>query len=356
MLKIIVDCMSGECPPEEAVKGAVAGAVECGAALILVGDEAQIRSALRAEEPSIAIAKENITVIDAPGAPVTMNDDPSCVIKQKRDASMPMALRLLAEGKGDAVVSAGNTGALFVGATLIVKRIRGMRRAALGAIVPLGKPILIVDAGANTDAQPEHLLDFALLGNLYMKKVALLKSPKVGLINNGAEEKKGTELYVETHRLLKEADRRAELRFIGNIEGRDLPAGKADIVVCDGFTGNIVLKLCEGFGLFIKKTLTDMFYSSLKAKLGAVFVMNNVKALKKKMDYSEHGGAPFLGIAKPVIKAHGSSGAKSIRACVIQAKNYAASNIIGEFEALLKKREEQAEEKDSAFVKEKHES
>ena len=240
---------------------------------------------------------------------------------------MPTALRLLAEGKGDAVVSAGNTGALFTGATLIVRRIKGMRRAALGAIIPLGKPMLLVDAGANTDVLPEHLLDFARMGDLFMRRVMRVSDPKVGLINNGTEEKKGTELYREAHVLLKESD----LHFIGNIEGRDVPEGKADVIVCDGFTGNIVLKLCEGFGLFIKKTLKDIFFRNARTKVGAVLVKDSIDSLKKKMDYSEHGGAPFLGISKPVIKAHGSSNEKSIRRCILQAKDYAESGIIDDF-------------------------
>jgi glycerol-3-phosphate acyltransferase PlsX len=173
------------------------------------------------------------------------------------------------------------------------------------------------------------------MGNLYMKKVAKVKEPKVGLINNGEEEKKGTELYVKAHQLLKNAN----LNFIGNIEGRDVPSGVADVIVCDGFTGNIVLKLCEGFGLFLKKTLNQMFRRNAVTKVGAVFVSESIKNLKKQMDYSEHGGAPFLGISKPVIKAHGSSNARSISFCILQAKNYATSDIIEEFYSLAQNKD-----------------
>ncbi len=322
-MRIIVDCMSGDNAPEAIVKGAATGAAEHGVEVLLVGDEHKIRKILRENK----LPDERVSIYHTPDAPVTMDDEPGCVMKEKKDASMPTALRLLAEGKGDAVVSAGNTGALFTGATLIVRRIKGMRRAALGAIIPLGKPMLLVDAGANPDVLPEHLLDFARMGDLFMRRVMRVSDPKVGLINNGTEEKKGTELYREAHALLKESD----LHFIGNIEGRDVPEGKADVIVCDGFTGNIVLKLCEGFGLFIKKTLKDIFFRNARTKVGAVLVKDSIDSLKKKMDYSEHGGAPFLGISKPVIKAHGSSNEKSIRRCILQAKDYAESGIIDDF-------------------------
>lgn len=337
-MKIIIDCMSGDNAPGEIVRGALQGANAHDTDVLLVGDENIIRKLIRES----GLDDSRVSVYNTIDTPVTMEDDPSCIIKEKKDSSMGIALRLLAEGKGDAVISAGNTGALFTGATLTVKRIKGMRRAALGAIVPLGKPMLIVDAGANTDVLPEHLMDFALMGNLYMKKVAMVKNPAIGLINNGAEEHKGTALYVETHKLLKNSD----MNFIGNIEGRDVPGGAADVIVCDGFTGNIVLKLCEGFGLFIKKTLGDIFYHNMRTKVGAVFVMDSIKRLKKNMDYSEHGGAPFLGIAKPVIKAHGSSNAKSISCCVLQAKNYAASGIIEEFAELAQSKKEHIKAED----------
>lgn len=331
ILTIIVDCMSGDNAPEEIVKGAVAGACAHDADVLLVGDENVIRKIIHDNK----LSEIRVSIYHTPDEPVNMDDDPGCVMKDKKDASMPTALRLLAEGRGDAVVSAGNTGALFTGATLIVKRIKGMRRAALGAIVPLGKPMLLVDSGANTDILPEHLVDFALMGDLFMKKVMGVKNPKVGLINNGTEEKKGTPVYVETHAKLKELD----INFIGNIEGRDVPSGAADVIVCDGFTGNIVLKLCEGFGIFIKKTLKELFYENVLSKVGGLLVTDSLKKLKKKMDYSEHGGAPFLGISKPVIKAHGSSNAKSISYCILQAKNYASSGIISEFASLASDKE-----------------
>ena len=256
----------------------------------------------------------------------------------KKDSSMATALSLLAEGKGDAVVSAGNTGALFTGATLIVRRIKGIRRAALGGVIPLNKPILLVDSGANTDVTPEILCDFAVMGNLFMKKVMGIQNPKTGLANNGSEEHKGTPVYVRAHEILKE---QKDIDFTGNIEGRDIPLGKCDVIVCDGFTGNIILKMCEGFGIFIKDTLKKLLMKNTKSKIGALFLSDGISRLKKEMDYTEFGGAPFLGISKPVIKAHGSSNAKSISYCILQAKNYASSGIIDEISLFAQKRAEE---------------
>ncbi len=324
--------MCGDNAPEEIVKGAVQGAQTHDVDLLLVGDEKIIKKIIDDNN----LPSDRVEIVNNENEPITMEDEPGIIMKDKKDSSMPRALRLLAEGAGDAVVSAGNTGALFTGATLIVRRIKGMRRAALGAIVPLGKPMLIVDSGANTDVLPENLCDFALMGNLYMKKVMGIDEPKIGLINNGAEEHKGTELYVKTHAHLKNL----KINFIGNIEGRDVPSGVADVIVCDGFTGNILLKTCEGFGLFIKKTLKGIFYESLMTKLGALFVKTKIDELKKAMDYSEFGGAPFFGISKPVIKAHGSANAKSVSYCILQAKKYASSGIIDEFAHLAQNPEE----------------
>lgn len=315
--------MCGDNAPEEIVKGACLGSAAHDVDLLLVGDEKVIGEIISRNK----LPCDRVEIVNNENEPITMEDDPSCVMKEKKDSSMPHALRLLSEGAGDAVVSAGNTGALFTGATLIVRRIKGMRRAALGAIVPLGKPMLIVDSGANTDVLPENLCDFALMGDLYMRQVLGIENPKIGLINNGAEEHKGTDLYVKTHAQLKNLN----INFIGNIEGRDVPSGVCDVIVCDGFTGNILLKTCEGFGLFIKKTLKGIFYESIMTKLGALFVKAKIDELKRAMDYSEFGGAPFFGISKPVIKAHGSANAKSVSYCILQAKKYASSGMIEKF-------------------------
>lgn len=331
-MRIIVDCMSGDNAPLEIVKGACIGAKLHKVDVTLVGDKSRIEKIIADN----SLDTTNIEIYDVQGESITMEDDPGVIIKDKKDSSMAQGFNLLKDGKGDAFVSAGNTGALLTGATLIVKRVKGVRRAVLGAIIPLGTPMLLVDSGAQTDCTAQNLLQYATMGNLFMEKVMNVKNPRVGLINNGTEEHKGTELYQQTHQLLKQSG----LNFVGNIEGRDIPQGVCDIIVADGFTGNIVLKLCEGAGIFVKNTLKTVFYKSIFTKLAALLVKGSIKEIKKSMDYSEHGGAPFFGIAKPVIKAHGSSNAKSIAKCIEQAKNYAQSGIIEEFAAMSKAQDE----------------
>ena len=336
--------MSGDNAPVEIIKGAVDGGREYNVDLLLVGHETTIRNVLGTTDTNGV----NVEIYNVEAEPITMEDDPGVVVKAKKDSSMATALKLLSEGAGHAVISAGNTGALFMGATLIVRRIKGIRRAALGALVPLGgHATMITDAGANTDAMPENLREFALMGKLFMEKVMKIENPRVGLINNGAEEKKGTELYRETYKELKKLD----INFVGNIEGRDFPQGACDVLVTDGFTGNIVLKLTEGFGVFMKEQLKKIFYANLGTKIAAGMVQGEIKRLKKEMDYSEFGGAPFLGISRPVIKAHGSANAKSIKCCVGQAMNYIKSGIIQEYaemaknpDAFMKKENEESAE------------
>ncbi len=324
-MKVIVDCMSGDNAPYEIIKGAVEGAIDSNVDVILVGNEIVIKDALR----DLPTEKASIEIYHTDAEPLTMEDDPSSVMKAKKDSSMAVSLRLLSEGVGHALVCAGNTGALFTGANLIVKRIKGIRRAALGAILPplAGNPIMIADAGANVEVTPENLCEFAVMADMFMEKVMHVENPRIGLINNGAEEHKGTEVYRTAHALLKEYD----LNFIGNVEGRDFPEGVCDVLVCDGFTGNVVLKLTEGFGLFMGKQLKNIFYDNIGTKAISVLLLNQIKRLKKNMDYTDFGGAPFLGISRPVIKAHGSSNAKSIRCCIRQAKEYALSGIIQEY-------------------------
>lgn len=315
---IAVDIMGGDKAPKEIAKGAIKGAKENNVKLLLCGAESEIKSAIDEFDGKDVVAQSIYTDIF-----MTMEDAPMDVMKEKADSSMSKAISALKNGEAHAVVSPGNTGALFTSASLTVRRIKGIRRAALGAVLPLENPFLLLDSGANPSALPENLEQFALLGSIYVEKVLGVASPRVGLLNNGTEETKGNELCLSTLPLLKELP----INFIGNCEGRDLPCGVVDVAVCDGFTGNITVKLIEGMGVFFKKKLNTMFRASPKTYLSAALVNSELKKLKKSIDHREFGGAPFLGIAKPVIKAHGSSDARSIETCIKQAKKYYESNV-----------------------------
>ncbi|MBE6687687.1 MAG: phosphate acyltransferase PlsX [Ruminococcaceae bacterium] len=329
-MKIIVDAMSGDNAPVEIIKGAVQAHAELGVNIILVGDTDTVNRVMSEN----SLSYDGIEICHSEGV-ITMEDNPICVIKSKKESSMAKAFTLLRDGAGDAVVSAGNTGAILTGASLILKKIKGIKRAAIGTIIPLDNPMLLLDSGANTDNQPEYLQQFAVMGYIYMKNIFGLEAPRVGLINNGTEETKGTEAYVKAHELLKETE---GINFIGNIEGRDIPSGVCDVIVADGFTGNIILKLCEGFGSYMSRTLKGIFKESVITKLGAFMVLPQVKALKKKLDHTEYGGAPLLGVSAPVIKAHGSSNAKAFKNAVKQAKIFAETGITQEIiNAMAKK-------------------
>lgn len=323
-MKIIVDCMSGDNAPQQIVVGALLGAKEHHVDLLLVGDKKIIEKI--ANDNSLSL--DGVQIVENAGENLTMEDEPGSVLKEKSESSMATSLKLLKQGEGDALVCAGNTGALLTGSTLLLRRIKGIRRPCLGAIIPLGSPTLLCDAGAQTDCTSDDLVMFAQMGSLYMNKVMGIESPKIALINNGAEEHKGTSLQKETYPLLKACE---NLNFVGNIEGRDILSGNVDIMICDGFTGNIVLKMCEGAGLLVKGTIEKLFKRNLMSKIGYLFSSSSIKQLRRDMDYSIYGGAPFLGVAKPVIKAHGSSNSVSISVCVGQAKRYAMSGMIDSF-------------------------
>lgn len=313
--------MSGDNAPEEIVVGAINGKNQYDVDITLVGNKSEIE--LCAKKNSLSL--EGIEIVENIGENLTMEDEPSSVLKEKKDSSMAVALNLLKKGEGDALVSAGNTGALLTGATLILRRIKGVRRPALSAIIPLGSPTLLADAGAQAVCSSDDLLMFAHMGSLYMKEVMGIENPKIALVNNGAEEHKGTDLQKETYQLLKNAE---NLNFVGNIEGREILKGEVDIIIADGFVGNVVLKMCEGAGKLVKSCLTKIFKRNILSMIAYIFAKPSVKKLQKEMDYSIYGGAPFLGVAKPVIKAHGSSDRVSIAVCVEQAKKYAQSGMI----------------------------
>ena len=323
-MKIIVDAMGGDNAPGEIVKGAVRAQRELGVEIVLVGRKEDVEACLKAENCT------DIPVIDAREV-ITMEDDPSTATRRKKDASMTVGLNQLRDGAADAMVSAGSTGALLTGATLIVKRIRGIRRAALAPVLPAGEHgVMLIDCGANVECTPEYLLQFAYMGSFYAKKVMGCPEPRVGLLNVGTEDTKGGSLQHETFALLKQADAEGRIRFIGNVEGTGVFTGGVDVVVTDGFTGNVLLKAAEGVIKYMMKSLKGVFYASLPNKLAAAVLKKDLKKMAKSMDVNEVGGTALVGISKPVIKAHGSSNAASIFAAIRQAKIFVESGIIAD--------------------------
>ncbi|MCI7351688.1 MAG: phosphate acyltransferase PlsX [Ruminococcus sp.] len=319
-MNIIVDAFGGDNAPLEVIKGAADAVARLDVDVTLTGNESIIKKT--AEENGISL--DRISIIHTESV-IDIHEEPTEVIKGKSDCSMAVGLKALAEGKGDAFVSAGSTGALVVGATFIAKRLKGIKRAALAPILPTAKGhVILMDGGANVDCRPEMLLQFGIMGSCYMERVMGLKSPKVGLLNVGAEDTKGREMDIEAYKLLKDAP----LDFYGNLEARELPFGVCQVAVSDGFTGNIALKLYEGMGSFFAGELKGMLTSGLSGKLAALMIMPKVKAFKKKLDYTEVGGAVLMGISKPVIKAHGSSNAKAFYNAIRQAKNCVDGKVI----------------------------
>ncbi len=325
-MKIIVDAMGGDKAPGEIVKGAVRAARELGVEICLVGREDEVRACLR-QEGCGGMEIVNATEV------VTMEDDPSTATRRKKDSSMTVALNLLRDGGGDALVSAGSTGALLTGATLITKRIRGIRRAAMAPVLPAGEHgIMLIDCGANVECTAEYLLQFAYMGSFYAKKMMGCENPRVGLLNVGTEDTKGGELQHQAFALLKAAGDEGRINFVGNVEGTGVFAGAADVVVTDGFTGNVLLKGVEGTIKFMMKSLKGVFYSSTKNKLAAAVLKNDLAAMKRSMDVNEVGGTALIGISKPVIKAHGSSDASSFFSAIRQTITFVDAGVIEDIE------------------------
>lgn len=323
-MRIIIDAMGGDNAPEEIVKGAVRAKRELDVDITLVGIEDKVRECLKAE------GCEDIDVVNATEV-ISMSDDPSTATRRKKDSSMAVALTMLKDGKGDAVVSAGSTGALLTGATLTVKRIRGIRRAALAPVLPAGEHgVMLIDCGANVECTAEYLLQFAFMGSFYAKKLMGCEVPRVGLLNVGTEDTKGGELQHQAFALLKKADEEGRISFVGNIEGTDVFAGKVEVVVTDGFTGNVLLKTTEGAIKFMMSALKGVFYKNTVNKLAAAVIKSDLAEMKKSMDVNEVGGTALVGISKPVIKAHGSSNAASIFAAVRQAVKFVESGLIAD--------------------------
>lgn len=323
--KIIVDAFGGDNAPLEVIKGCERAVRELGVSIILTGSEEKIKKC--AAENGLSLSGIEIVHTDDV---FDIHEEPKEIMKSGKNSSMALGLNLLSEGRGDAFVSAGSTGALVMGATFIVKRIKGIKRIAPSPILPGDKgSFILLDAGANTECRPEMLVQFAIMGSAYMEKVMGVKSPKVGLLNIGSEETKGRELEIEAYKLLEKSG----LNFAGNIEARDLPKGEVQVVVTDGFTGNIVLKLYEGMGSFFAKKVKWIFSGA--GKLGAIFSLGKIKAFRKQMDYKEVGGSALLGVRKPVIKAHGSSDGTAFFNAVRQAKKCVEGNVAGVTESYV---------------------
>ena len=342
-MKIILDAMGGDLAPEAPVLGAIEAAKAFGTEITLVGRGDAILEVLR--KHGIENLPAGVEIAHADDV-VDMHDDPGSVIRKRKNSSMIIGLRMLAEGQGDAFVSAGSTGALLTGATLIVKRVKGIRRAAMAPSMPnkAGGKTIIVDCGANAECTPEFLLQFGLVGSAYAKKVFGVQNPKVGLLNIGTEDSKGGALQKDAYALLKKAGDDGLLNFVGNVEARGVPMGEVDVVVCDGFSGNVLIKSIEGTAMFMGSLLKRMFKKNLGSKIGYLLCKSGVQDMMKMMDYREIGGTQFLGIKKPVIKAHGSSDALAFRNAVKQAMEAAKGDFTEQLELDLQKIKENTDD------------
>lgn len=340
---ILLDAMGGDNAPDANIKGAVAAINQINAELWLIGKEEVIKAKLKefysktAEEISPRLKIYNATET------IEMEDTPTLAIKHKKDSSMVVGFNLLKEGKGDVFISAGNSGALLTGATLLVGRIKGVDRPALAGILPsYHKRLVLMDCGSNTNCKPINLLQFAQMSTIYIRDALGVENPAIGLLNIGTEETKGNELVRESYNLLKEKSPELGINFVGNVEGRDAFSGKIDAIIADGFTGNIFLKTVEGMGKFIKKSLIESLKKNFLSMLGSVPALPSLNRFKKMMDYKEYGGALFLGVKKPVVKAHGSSDAKLFEFTVKQAEqfvnNKTVEKLTTEFEKMSKEK------------------
>jgi glycerol-3-phosphate acyltransferase PlsX len=322
-VRVALDAMGGDNAPGAAVQGAVEAAREYGMGVILVGDEARIRAEL---------AKHDITGLDLPivhtDEVIEMDDHPATAVRRKKNASMTLALQQVRDGAALGAVSAGNSGAMMAASLFTLKRLPGVERPALGGIFPTRKgACLIIDMGANTDCKPEYLQQFALMGSIYMERIFRVPSPRVGLLANGEEESKGNQLVVETHQLLKTSAKTLGLNFVGNVEGRDIPGGEVDVVVCDGFVGNVVLKLSEGLGEVLLGMIREQMTSTFINKLAALVLKPGLRKVLKRIDYAEYGGVPLLGISGSAVISHGRSNAKAIKNALRVARQTAETGV-----------------------------
>ena len=322
-MRIILDGMGGDNAPGEIVKGAVEASKLIEDEIVIVGDGDKIEF----QPKKYKYSDEKISVKHA--SEVIENDDaPVRAVRRKKDSSMVVGLNMVKSGEGDLFISAGNTGALMAGALFNLGRIQGIDRPAIASIYPIlgtKKPSLLVDAGANSECKPSNLLEFAMMGSIYMEKVLGRENPKIGLVNLGVEETKGSTLTKAAFGLLE----KSHLNFSGNIEAREVPLGGADVVVCDGFVGNVILKLTEGLAINIVNLLKKKFTENARAKMGAVLLSKKLRRLKEAFDYTEYGGAPILGVKDPVVKMHGSSNANAVKNSILKAIPFAEENVVG---------------------------
>lgn len=327
---ILVDAMGGDNAPDAVIKGAVKAINEIKSQVILIGNKNIINDKVKEfygkekiEDISDRFSIYNTTEI------ITMEDKPTDAIKHKKDSSMVVGFNMLKEGKGDVFISAGNSGALLTGATLLVGRIKGIDRPAMAPMLPAYKSrLMLIDAGANTNCKPINLVQFAQMATIYLKNTFGIESPKIGLLNIGTEPTKGNELIKESYQILTEKSKELGINFVGNVEGRDAFSGKIDAIVCDGFTGNVFLKTVEGFGKFIKRSLSENLKKSILSTIAAIPAMPGIKRFSKTVDYKEYGGALFLGVKKPVVKAHGSSDEKLFHYTIKQAEKFAENKAV----------------------------
>lgn len=323
-MKIIIDAMGGDHAPFAPTAAAAKASLETNAVMVLVGKTEQIKKELAKQKYD----EKKIEIVQADDL-ITNYEDPAKGVRSKKDASVVVAANLLRDGDGDAMLSMGNTGALLAAGLLIVGRIKGVKRPAIATLLPTKEgPKLLTDAGANTGCKPEHLVQFAIMGDIYMKKILGIERPRIALLSNGEEEGKGDGLVKETYPLMKER----AFNYIGNAEGRDIMEGNADVFVCDGFSGNLVLKTIEGMGSVVGKMVKGMFMQNMFTKIGALFVRKELNHFKNMLDYRSYGGAPLLGTKKPVIKGHGSSDVKAVYSAILQAIKFVDNDVIAEIE------------------------
>lgn len=341
-MKILLDAMGGDNAPEATIKGAVRAVKEIESEIILIGKEDVIKDKIKEiynvkelSEISPKLKIKNTSEV------IEMEDIPTQAIKNKKDSSMVVGFNMLKNGEGDAFVSAGNSGALLTGATLLVGRIKGIDRPALAPVIPsYKKGLMLIDAGANTNCKPINLLQFAQMADIYLKNAHNIKNPAIGLLNIGTEENKGNDLMKESYKLLKENSSKIGMNFVGNVEGREAFSGKIDAIVTDGFTGNVFLKTVEGFGKLVKRGLSDSLKKNIFSTIASIPVLPGIKRFANTLDYKKHGGALFLGVKQPVVKAHGSSDDYLFYTTIKQAETFAKNGVVDimkeEFEKLRK--------------------